>query len=57
MKKTVDLTENQQFSVEHDNVFSFLGLKFTWQAIEEVVEYRDTELETLDELFLTGSST
>ena len=57
MKKTVDLTENRQFSAEHNNVFSFLGLKFPWQFIEEVVECRDTELEVLEELFLTGSST
>lgn len=57
MKKTVDLTENRQFSAKHNNVFRFLGLKFPWQSIEEVVERRDTDLETLEELFLTGSST
>lgn len=57
MKKTVDLTENRQFSDEYNNVFNFLGLKFPWQSIEEVVECRDTDLETLEELFLTGSST
>lgn len=57
MKKTVDLTENRQFSAEHNNVFRFLGLKFPWQFIEEVVECRDTELEVLEEMFLTGSST
>lgn len=57
MKKAVDLTENRQFSAEHINAFSFLGLKFPWQFVEEVVECRDTDLEALEELFLTGSST
>lgn len=57
MKRTVDLTENRQFSAESDNLFSFLNMKFPWQAIEEIIECKDTDLETLDELFLTGSST
>lgn len=57
MKRTVDLTENRQFSDELGTMFSFLKLKFPWQATEEIVECKDTDLETLEELFLTGSST
>lgn len=57
MKKTVDLTENRQFSNEFGILFSLIDLKFPWQATEEIVECKDTDLETLEELFLTGSAT